>query len=462
MREKINILVVEDGQIQREMLRDFLREEGFPVSEAENGECALAKLREDRFDLVLTDYKMPGMDGMALLQAAKQLNPEVDVVVMTAFGTVEMAVSAMKAGASDYISKPIDLDELKLLIDRIAERRTILAENKMLRNQLREKEITPDQIIFRSAMMQNIINMAGRVAKSRATVLIQGESGTGKELIARLIHDLSPRAEKPMTVVNCAALPETLLESELFGHEKGAFTGASGTRFGRFEEADGGTLFLDEIGELTNTVQVKLLRFLQEKEFQRIGGNRTFHSDVRVISATNRELENRMKDGRFREDLYYRLNVVGITIPPLRDRREDLSPLMDHFLERFSSENDRKIDGISSRARDLLMKYDYPGNVRELENILERAVVIARGSTIETVDLPFSSGEGNGPGSRSWKQGTLKESMALLEQEMVQNAMAETGNHQTRAARILGISERMLRYKLKKIWFEIGPQYFNG
>jgi len=452
MTEKLNILVVEDGQSQREMLRAFLKDEGYPVSEADNGESALKKLREDGFDLVLTDYKMPGMDGMALLQAAKGLNPEVDVVVMTAFGTVETAVSAMKAGASDYISKPIDLDELKFLIERISGRRIIVRENKMLRKELRGKRVTPDGIIFQSAAMAEVINMAGRVAKSRATVLVQGESGTGKELIARLIHDLSPRCGKPMTIVNCAALSETLLESELFGHEKGAFTGAVGTRLGRFEEADGGTLFLDEIGELTNTVQVKLLRFLQEREFQRVGGNRTFRSDVRVISATNRDLEAGIEEGRFRKDLFYRLNVVGITMPPLRGRREDLPPLMDYFLKRFSLENNRDIKGVSSKARDLLMKYDYPGNVRELENILERAVVIARGDTIEIADLPFSAVEENRSGNR--KPGTLKEAMASLEQEMVKNAMAETGNHQTRAARILGISERMLRYKLKKYGFK--------
>ena len=450
MMDKVNILVVEDGQSQREILRDFLRDEGYPVSEAENGEIALDQLRENYFDLVLTDYKMPGMDGMVLLQAAKQLNPEIDVVVMTAFGTIEAAVRAMKAGASDYIAKPIDLDELQLLIERISGRRTIIRENKMLRKELRGKEVTPDQIIFRSVAMEEVINLVGRVAQSRATVLIQGESGTGKELIARLIHDLSPRAEKPMTIVNCAALPENLLESELFGHEKGAFTGATGTRLGRFEEADGGSLFLDEIGELSNTVQVKLLRFLQEREFQRIGGNRTFQSDVRIISATNRNLEERMKEGLFREDLFYRLNVVGITIPPLRERKEDLIPLMDHFLKRFSAENNRKIKGVSSKARDFLMKYNYPGNVRELENILERAVVIARGDYIETADLPFSAVEGNGLGNRNWKRGTLKDAMAFLEQEMVRESMAETGNHQTRAARILGISERMLRYKLKK------------
>ena len=450
MTEKINILVAEDGRSQREMLRDFLKDEGYPVSEAENGEDALIKLREDPFDLVLTDYKMPGMDGMALLLAAKELNPEVDVVVMTAFGTVETAVGAMKAGASDYITKPIDLDELQLLIERISARRTIVQENRMLRKELRGKRVTPAGIIFQSQSMSKVINLAGRVAKSRATVLIQGESGTGKELMARLIHDLSPRSGKPMTVVNCAALPENLLESELFGHEKGAFTGASGVRLGRFEEADGGTLFLDEIGELTNAVQVKLLRFLQEREFQRVGGNRTFRSDVRVISATNRDLQAEMAASLFREDLFYRLNVVGITIPPLRGRREDLPPLLDHFLNRFSLENNRKMKGISTRARDLLMKYDYPGNVRELENILERAVVIARGEYIETSDLPFPERAEKPFGDRKWKRGTLKESMAFLEEEMVRQAMTETENHQTRAARILGISERMLRYKLKK------------
>ncbi|EFK05526.1 sigma-54 interaction domain protein [delta proteobacterium NaphS2] len=448
--EKLNILVVEDGKSQREMLRDFLKDEGYPVTAAEDGKDALSRLQEDCFDLVLTDYKMPGMDGMALLKAGKELNPEVDVVVMTAFGTVETAVNAMKAGAADYISKPIDLDELQLIIERIAGRRTIVRENRLLKKELRGKEVTPDRIIFKSAPMAEVVNLAGRVAKSRATVLIQGESGTGKELIARLIHDLSPRSHNPMTIVNCAALSEHLLESELFGHEKGAFTGASALRRGRFEEADGGTLFLDEIGELDNSVQVKLLRFLQEKEYQRVGGNRTFHSDVRVISATNRDLENEIKKGRFREDLFYRLNVVSINIPPLRDRREDLPPLMTHFLRQFSSENGLNIKGFSSKARDLLMKYDYPGNVRELENILERAVVIARGDHVETTDLPFSERLADETEKRSWKGGTLKESIALLEREMVHQAMMEAENHQTRAAGILGISERMLRYKLKK------------
>ncbi len=445
----MNILVVEDGHSQREMLGDFLKDEGYRVSESQNGEEALTKLREDCFDLVLTDYRMPGMDGMRLLKAAKELNPETDVVVMTAYGTVENAVSAMKTGASDYISKPIELEELKILLERITEKRTIIRENRLLRKKLRDRAVTPDQIVFQSEAMADVLNLAGRVAKSRAAVLIRGESGTGKELIARLIHDLSPRANKPMTIVNCAALSENLLESELFGHEKGAFTGASVTRRGRFEEADGGTLFLDEIGELSNAVQVKLLRFLQEKEFQRVGGNRTFHSDVRIISATNRDLDKEIKANRFREDLFYRLNVVGIDLPALRDRREDLSPLINHFLKRFSEENHRKINGISSEARDLLMKYDYPGNVRELENILERAVVVARGDYIQTADLPFSEGKTDPFEKGGGEPATLKEAIAFLEQKMIREAMA-TGTNQTAAAGVLGISERMLRYKLKK------------
>ena len=448
--QTLSILVVEDGHSQREILRDFLKDEGHDVSEAENGEKALKQLREDYFDLLLIDYKMPGMDGMELLKGVKRINPEVDVIMMTAYGTVETAVQAMKAGAVDYVTKPIELDELLILIDRISERRTLLKENEILRDELGRKGVTANDIIFRSPVMNEVINMAGRVATSMATVLIQGESGTGKELVARLIHTLSPRSEKPMTVVNCAALPETLLESELFGHEKGAFTGAAQRRIGRFEEADGGSLFLDEIGELPQPVQVKLLRFLQEREFQRLGGNRTLHSDVRIISATNRDLKTKIGEGSFREDLYYRLNVVAITIPPLRERKEDLSLLIDHFLRRFSSQNEKEIEGVLPEAKDLLLKYDYPGNVRELENIIERAVVIARRSLISTRDLPFYAERLSSDREEKIGLGTLKDSVEALERKMIIEAMEKTKNHQTRAADLLGISERMLRYKLKK------------
>jgi len=295
--------------------------------------------------------------------------------------------------------------------------------------------------------------MAARVASSRATILLQGESGTGKELLARLVHQLSPRSSKPIVTVNCGALPESLIESELFGHEKGAFTGASARRIGRFEEADGGTLFLDEIGELTMPVQVKLLRFLQEREFQRVGGNTNIRADVRIISATNRDLEGMVKEGTFREDLFYRLNVVVMSIPPLRERREDIPALIDHFLKRFAAENGKDIVGISSEARDLLMKYDYPGNVRELENIIERAVVIARNEVLSLEDLPFreeAMAASSGGGMPEEGDGRLRSAMEQLERQMIKEAMEKTGDHQTRAAEMLGLSERMLRYKLKK------------
>lgn len=448
------ILVTEDGKTQREMLRDFLVGEGYDVLEAEDGKRAIAIVKDSHVDIILLDYKMPAMDGMEVLKEIKSINPEIDVIMMTAYGTIETAVNAMKAGAYDYVTKPVELDELLVLLERISEKRDIIRENEILKDNLRDKGVTADQIIYQGRAMEDVVNMAGRVATSRAAVLIRGESGTGKELISKLIHNLSPRSERPMITVNCAALPETLLESELFGHEKGAFTGSTQRRIGRFEEADGGTLFLDEIGELSPGVQVKLLRFLQEKEFQRLGGNLTLKADVRVISATNRDLDERLKNGDFREDLYYRLNVVVITVPPLRERKEDIPLLIDYFMEAYSRENGKSVDAVSREARDLLIKYDYPGNVRELENIIERAVVITRDSIISKRDLPFQaepeeSLKGIVPGS-----GTIKENVEMLERGMIERAMNECSRHQTRAAESLGISERMLRYKLKKYGFK--------
>jgi DNA-binding NtrC family response regulator len=448
--KKLSILVVEDGKSQREMLCEFLSGEGFDVSDVDRGDKALELVKNDYFDLLLLDFKMPGMDGMQVLEAVKRINPEIDVIMMTAYGTIETAVKAIKTGAADYITKPIELEELLILIEKISERRTLLRENEALREELRGKGITTDQIIYESTAMDEVINLAGRVANSNATMLIQGESGTGKELVARLIHTLSPRSQKPMITVNCAALPENLLESELFGHEKGAFTGASQRRIGRFEEADGGTLFLDEIGELSPSVQVKLLRFLQEREFQRIGGNSTIRTDVRIVTATNRDLDAKIGEGSFREDLFYRLNVVTIEIPPLRERKEDIPPLIDHFLNRFATENGKIVQGTDLETRDLLLKYDYPGNVRELENIIERAVVITRSDVVSSRDLPFS---GSSPGeakSEVTATASLKTSLEGLEHQMIKDAMTQTKNHQTRAASLLGISERTLRYKLKK------------
>ena len=448
--KKLNILVVEDGQSQREMLRDFLIREGHTVAEAENGDTAIQSVLKGHFDMILLDYKMPGMDGMQVLREVKKINPEIDVIIITAYGTIETAVEAMKAGAIDYITKPVEFDELLFHVDRVSERRTLIRENEVLRQELLEKGVTMDKIIYQSHKMDVLINMASRIAVSRATVLIKGESGTGKELLARLIHNLSPRSAKVISVVNCSALPESLLESELFGHEKGAFTGATARRIGRFEEADGGTLFLDEIGDITASVQVKLLRFLQEREFQRVGGNQTIHSDVRIISATNRDLESKVKEGTFREDLFYRLNVVVMEIPPLRERKEDVPPLIDHFLKRFAADNGKNVTGITSEARDLLLKYDYPGNVRELENIIERAVVISRNSVISVDDLPFDEDRIYPEDAGKKGEGLLRGSIEEMERKLILEAMEKSGDHQTKAAEILGISERMLRYKLKK------------
>ena len=449
----LDILIVEDEPYQREMLRDFLLEEGHRITEAEDGEKALRLLGAGSFDLVLLDFRMPGMNGLEVLREIKRLNPEIDAVIITAYGTIETAVAAMKAGARDYITKPVDLDELSILIDRIADHRRLVKENQILRQEIKARGVTTDAIRYKSRKMAELVNLAGRIASSQATVLIQGETGTGKELLARLIHSLSPRADHSLIAVNCAAIPETLVESELFGHEKGAFTGAVQRRIGRFEQSDGGTLFLDEIGELSLPVQVKLLRFLQEREFQRVGGERTLKADVRIVSATHQDLEAGIKEGSFREDLFYRVNVVTMKIPPLRERREDIPVLIDHFVKRFARENRKRIEGVSREARDLLIRYDYPGNVRELENIVERAVVISRSAVLSLEDLPFQEAlctDATATDDAQPSEGALQHALESMELRMIRNAMEKAAFNQSQAAKILGLSERMLRYKLKK------------
>ncbi len=449
--QRINLLIVEDEKSQREMLEGFLLRQGFSVLSADGGGKALAEVRRAHFDLVLLDYKMPGMDGFQTLREMKKINPELAVVMMTAYGTIETAVQAMKEGAADYLTKPIDLDELLLLIEKVSEKILLLRENKELKEQLRER-YRFDQIVYGSGTMEEVMNLTGRVAKSEATVLIRGESGTGKELIANAIHYSSPRADRPFIKVNCTALPENLLESELFGHEKGAFTGAIQRRIGRFEQAHTGSVFLDEIGDLSPSLQMKLLRFLQEKEFERVGSNQTIKADVRVMTATNRDLEEGIRRGTFREDLYYRLNVIAIFLPPLRERRGDIPLLIDHFLQKYSEKNRRPIPKISKEARDLLLQYAYPGNVRELENILERSLVVSRSDTITTRDLPFQVREGvqEAKIDPENKEASLNARLSQMERDLIVKALDEYGGVQTKAARGLGISERVLRYKMKK------------
>jgi DNA-binding NtrC family response regulator len=449
--EKARILIAEDEKNQRDLLDGFLKKEGFSVDAVSNGREALQTLGDNFFDIVLLDYKMPELDGLHTLQEVRQRYPELPVVMMTAYGTVETAVASMKEGALDYLTKPIELDELLLILQKVIERSQLIRENKELRARLHERYAFAN-IVYESPKMEEVMGLVSRVAPSQATVLIRGESGTGKELIANAIHYASARAKKPLVKVSCAAIPETLLESELFGHEKGAFTGATQRRIGRFEEAHEGTLFLDEIGELSPSTQVKLLRILQEKEFQRLGSNMTLKADVRVLAATNRHLEEAMKKGQFREDLYYRLNVISIQLPPLRERKEDIPPLIDYFLKKYAKENQKPVTDISKEARHLLLRHPYPGNVRELENLIERAVVLCRTELITTEDLPFHLREGKSEGAKGvYQKGKgLIDSLEETEKELILKALQQHQGVQTKAAESLGISERVLRYKMKK------------
>jgi Nif-specific regulatory protein len=449
--QEAHVLIMDDEPQERGRIETFLKQKGYDVLAVGSAVEAVESIKKDRFDVFLTDCNIPGVDALETSGQARKLNPDMAVIIMTSFGTIETAVKAIKAGAYDYLPKPIDVDQLAVLIGRISERQNLIRENTELKEQLIER-YKFDEIVSTSHDMEEAINLAGRVATSNATVLLRGESGTGKELVAKAIHYHSPRANFPLIKVNCAALPETLLESELFGHEKGAFTGATAKRIGRFEAADKGTLFLDEIGELTPGMQVKLLRVLQEREFERLGGNQTIKVDVRVITATNRDLEKAMHEGKFREDLYYRLNVVSVVIPPLRERKEDIPELLDHFIKKYGQANRKKISGVSAEARDILMRYSYPGNVRELENIIERAVVLSKGGTVTSADLPLHlrTADSEEKICVRKKGNSLNETLDTMERGIIIDALKGSGGVQTRAAEKLGVSERVLRYKLKK------------
>lgn len=442
------LLIIDDEQAQRESLAGFLAKKGYQIQQAALAQEAIEIVQRMPVDLLLTDLRMPGMDGRELLQKVKGINPEVEVIVMTAFGSLESAVAAMKEGALDFLTKPIDLQQLELIVAKAIERKQLLSENARLRELVQEQQ-TFQGIITSSPLMQESLSIAGRAAESKATVLILGESGTGKELVAKAIHLAGPRRDKPFVAVNMAALPEQLLESEMFGHEKGAFTGAEKFRQGRFEMAHSGTLFIDEVGDIPAGLQVKLLRVLQSQSFERLGSSQPIQVDVRLIAATHRNLETLVKEGVFRQDLYYRLNVVQIRLPALRERRMDIPALAGQFLKRFTRLNDKPVHGFSREAMDLLLKHDYPGNVRELENMVEQAVVLCRDELITSRDLPLHA-LATPAASEPEAGGSFQEQVAWFEKKLIQEALQAAAGNQSKAAARLGMGERHLRYKLKK------------
>ncbi len=453
----LNILLVDDETAQRDSIAGFLQKKGYTIFSADSVDNAIAIVKTNLIDLIISDYSMPAKSGLDLLKEVKLLNPLIPVVIVTAYGTIENAVEIMKIGAFDYLQKPIDLQEILLMIEKARKHNLLISENIILKNKLNEK-YSFDSIISNSNEMETVLNTAVRVAKSKASILVRGESGTGKELIAKAIHYSSDRADKPFIVINCAAMPETLFESELFGHEKGAFTGADKQRIGKFEQADGGTLFIDEVGDIPMPVQVKLLRAVQFGEIQRLGGKSPMTVDVRIITATNRNLEEMLKNGEFREDLFYRFNVITIDIPPLKNRKTDIPYLIDYFIKKYAAYNGKKINGITKEAIDILMRYDYQGNVRELENIIHRAVVFARYDAISIDDLPDNISNNYQSDSNHCKSnyeeidlGDLNIAVDNLEETMIKKAIDFTNGNQVKAANLLNISERTLRYKMQRL-----------
>ncbi|MBX5482838.1 MAG: sigma-54-dependent Fis family transcriptional regulator [Myxococcaceae bacterium] len=445
---KTRVLVVDDEVNARRGLATLLGEDGFEVQEAGDGEEGLDKLHAFSPDVVLCDVRMPKMDGLQLLRRAREERLDAAFVMVTAFGSIETAVEAMRAGAENYVVKPVDAAAVTVLIQKVLEKQALRREAASLRARVQER-FRFHNIVGESPELQAVFDIVKRAAPTRATVLILGESGTGKELIAQACHEESPRRDRPFIKVNCAALTESLLESELFGHEKGAFTGAVARREGRFELADGGTLFLDEVGDIPPSIQVKLLRVLQTREFERVGGTQTLQVDVRLVAATNRDLAAEVKAGRFREDLFYRLNVVAVTLPPLRARKGDIPMLFNHFVEKYAAAYGKEIRGVAPGVMNALLSHDWPGNVRELENVTERAVVLARGTELTADDLPLPL-RGPRPGRKDVDAlipgATLKE----IEREAILRTLQMVGGSTSRAAEVLGISVRKIQYRLKE------------
>ena len=452
------ILVADDHDALRRGLALSLTSAGHDVDEAANGNAALERLHDGYFDVVVSDLKMGGSDGLDVLRTTKTLHPTASVILMTAFGSVTTAVEAMKHGAFDYVQKPFELEEMEVKVEKALELKRLRNELDYLRNE-RHEHYDFDRIVGASEALARVLGVVKKVAKSNSTVLIRGETGTGKELIAGAIHHNSLRAARNFVKVNCAALQENLLESELFGHEKGAFTGADRQRIGRFEQADGGTLFLDEIGDMSSSTQAKILRVLQEHEFERLGGTRTIRVDVRLIAATNRDLSAMVAAGHFREDLYYRLNVVSVETPPLRERKDDILPLASHFMRRFSSELKKRVDGLDGEAQKLLVRYNWPGNIRELENAIERAALLAENAIITSGDLRLGDFAPAGGSSRD-SQSVVKippTGIALedIERQAITEALKMANWVQKDAAELLQISPRVMNYKIKTLNIEL-------
>ena len=442
------ILIADDEDAARKSLGQILIEDGYEVFLASDGEEALRLVAEESPDVLLTDLRMPAMDGHELLKRVRQSYADVAVIIMTAHGTIRSAVQALQEGAEHYLTKPIDVEELEHLLKQAMAKRRLLSEAKLLRERLDEK-YTFENIIGRSAEMLEVFRLVEQVAPSQASILITGESGTGKELIAQAIHQRSPRRDMPFVKVSCAALPETLLESELFGHERGAFTGALARRAGRFEAAAGGTIFLDEVGDIPPGMQVKLLRFLQERQLERLGGNRTLTVDVRVIAATHRDLPGLIREGKYREDLYYRMNVIEIALPPLRQRTQDVPLLVDFFVKRYSASNGKRVTGVSDETLAALLTYSWPGNVRELEHAIERAVILSRDPILDIAlfpTLPRSESAHHTISAPSVPGAPLEQ----IEKDAILKTLEAVGGSTTRAATILGISPRTIQYKLKQ------------